>query len=294
MISAVIPYYDRRDTIDRAIRSLVNLPCLTEVVVVDDEMTRTSSLFLHGLKFSFPKLRVVVNTLSKGAQGARVTGATQALNDFVVFLDSDDEACIQGIYKCIHALQMNSQASIAYGNVGLGGPNQSSDFLRVNGYVFELMLKNLSLCPFSGMCIKKSLIPWHSLDLNLPSWQDDDFIVTSSRVAEIVFVDTITAIMHWDQANRISQNKEKQLKGLVIVVRRWRSMMLVRLGWPRLFLWYMRVANLYLSCLIERYYGQNAAGMMTAVELKARVLPLKATRLLMAKAYAPFFDRIYV
>ncbi len=88
--SVVIPTYNRRDSLEVALRSVLgqSLESL-EVVVVDDGSTDATADFLDGL--SEPRLKTV-KTPNRGRCAARNTGIGLATGEYVTFLDSDDRA----------------------------------------------------------------------------------------------------------------------------------------------------------------------------------------------------------
>lgn len=90
MISVVIPAYNCRQTIDRALRSVESqtLPA-SEVVVVDDGSTDGTADLLDGWQRS-GRIRLVRQT-NGGPSPARNRGVREARGPWIAFLDADDE-----------------------------------------------------------------------------------------------------------------------------------------------------------------------------------------------------------
>lgn len=88
-VSAVIPTYNRRRYIGRAIESILSqrLP-VDELIVVDDGSTDGTSDFIE---HRFGKQVRVVRQENQGVSGARRRALQEANGDWVAFLDSDDE-----------------------------------------------------------------------------------------------------------------------------------------------------------------------------------------------------------
>lgn len=85
-ISIIIPYFNRENTIDRCIASVLASPHgEVELVIVDDCSTQPLKDFGH------PAIRVVRLEKNMGPIAARAKGALQAKHQFLMFLDSDDE-----------------------------------------------------------------------------------------------------------------------------------------------------------------------------------------------------------
>jgi len=88
-ISVVIPLYNKRDCITRAIRSIERQTWQPkEIVVVDDGSTDDSAAIVASL--GIEKLRLV-RKKNGGVSSARNTGVQEACSTWVAFLDADDE-----------------------------------------------------------------------------------------------------------------------------------------------------------------------------------------------------------
>lgn len=86
-VSIVMPTYNRRDTIDRAIESVQAQRFDDwELVIVDDGSTDGTRDVVEKLD---PRIRLVVQK-NQGVAGARNTGLAAARGDLIAFLDSDD------------------------------------------------------------------------------------------------------------------------------------------------------------------------------------------------------------
>ncbi|MBQ4836388.1 MULTISPECIES: glycosyltransferase family 2 protein [Pseudoalteromonas] len=86
--SVVIPLYNKRDCIERAINSVVaQSHQADEIIIIDDGSTDGSADIVNGLKIANIKLVTQVN---QGVSEARNAGANLASNEFIAFLDADD------------------------------------------------------------------------------------------------------------------------------------------------------------------------------------------------------------
>lgn len=120
--SVIIPLYNKRDTIERAIRSVVRQDFNSvEIVVVDDGSTDGGHKAV--LPWISSDLRVV-RQANKGVSAARNSGARHSTGEYLCFLDADDEwrdgrltelrslisrfpGCV--LYSCRHAVQYGSK-----------------------------------------------------------------------------------------------------------------------------------------------------------------------------------------
>lgn len=94
--SIVIPVYNRRESLVRAVKSLLNQtydPALFEIIVVDDGSNDHLEEYIHGCLDPFAKLPSI--TISKqehqGRVRARNRGMEIASREWICWLDSDDE-----------------------------------------------------------------------------------------------------------------------------------------------------------------------------------------------------------
>jgi hypothetical protein len=88
-VSAVIPAYNRRAYIDRALGSILSQTVpVDEIIVVDDGSTDGTADYVEGKYGS--KVRVV-RQKNSGVSGARRRGIQEARGEWIAFLDSDDE-----------------------------------------------------------------------------------------------------------------------------------------------------------------------------------------------------------
>lgn len=87
LVSIVIPCYNHRKYVSRAIRSaLAQTHPSTEILVIDDGSTDGSREVAEGI---LPKVRVISQS-NQGLAGARNTGIGASSGRFLLFLDSDD------------------------------------------------------------------------------------------------------------------------------------------------------------------------------------------------------------
>lgn len=288
--SVIIPCKNREKILSRAVESALSINIVNEVIVIDDSSSQqiTSRIFEH--LGSSEKIRIFPNTKYPGAQGARVAGAEMAKNDIIFFLDSDDILAETGVRLLFSNLDFSSDIALVYGNVTWN--NSKSDFYRVEGYAFNDILRNLCLCPFSGLGVKKSLVPWHALELALPSWQDDDFVLTISQRQKVKFVDTISASM-FGSGDSISVSKYRQYRGLSLLLKKWKPEILKQFGWRRLFLWRIRQLILIMFSIAQlleqkKVSRESHKRVIRLVELAA----LRAGNFLLRRIRC-HFDRIY-
>lgn len=90
-VSVIVPLYNDKASLCRAIDSLFGQAYLREVIVVDDCSTDDSYSFAQSLLAQYPLLQVLQTSQNGGPATARNHGARHASGEFLSFLDADDE-----------------------------------------------------------------------------------------------------------------------------------------------------------------------------------------------------------
>src|SRR5688572_9163762 len=112
--SVVTPTFNRRDTLPRAVASVLSQTFSDlELVIVDDASSDSYATALARLDPL--RIRVIRNTINRGAAGARNVGIHAARGTYVSFLDDDDEY-LSSFLESTHAAlrEMPSQIALSW------------------------------------------------------------------------------------------------------------------------------------------------------------------------------------
>ncbi|MDO4671159.1 MAG: glycosyltransferase family 2 protein [Aerococcus sp.] len=91
LISIIVPIYNTKSTLERAVRSLTQQTYgEIEIILVDDGSTDGSDQLADQLALGDERIRVI-HQENAGPSVARNTGIEAATGDYLAFLDSDDE-----------------------------------------------------------------------------------------------------------------------------------------------------------------------------------------------------------
>jgi glycosyltransferase involved in cell wall biosynthesis len=91
LLSVVIPHYNQRDFLPRAVASVLHSDaCDLEIIIVDDGSTDGSEPVLAALEATSPLIKVIRCEINQGVVSALNTGLAAARGRYVNFLGADD------------------------------------------------------------------------------------------------------------------------------------------------------------------------------------------------------------
>lgn len=174
-ISVVIPSYNRRHTLERALQSVFSQTSrVDEVILVDDGSTDGSSEMVRQL---FPEVNVLKQS-NLGVSAARNRGIAKARCEWIALLDSDDSWLPQKIdqIRKAHKLQPDfvlyhsDEIWIRHGV----RVNPMQKHHKCGGWIFEQCLPLCAISPSAAVICKSTLESLGSFDENLPACEDYD------------------------------------------------------------------------------------------------------------------------
>ena len=112
-ISVIIPTYNRKHTLERAIKSVLSQTFnVAEIIVVNDGSNDGTEQWL---KNKFPAI-TLLSQPNIGVSGARNAGIRAAKEQWVAFLDSDDEWLSDKLERQCSALQKEPEVLFCHTN----------------------------------------------------------------------------------------------------------------------------------------------------------------------------------
>lgn len=293
VVSIVIPTYNRARTLPRAIESALRQTyCKLEVIVVDDASTDDTEHMMHRL-IKNDKVKYLRHHTRQGAQAARIAGVRNASGEYIAFLDSDDELLPDSLDSRVRIAELNEIAGLIYGDAILGNSQRVVKFRPLHGYSYPYLLKELSLCPYSTMMIKRQCFEVTGYpNRNFPSWQDDDMVLTIGRHFPVVHCGQPVGIMH-SPPDSLTKNKMSVYLGCRMIVAKYRYDIVKYHGRCRLYLWYLRILR---SWLIAKYsVGMNNVKDRRVLSLmfSPYLLALRFIACCLTRLLKRFFDHIY-
>ena len=156
-ISVIIPTFNRKETLKRAIQSvLMQSYTPYEIIVIDDGSDDGTK---EWLKDNFPNVKYIYQ-MNSGVSSARNKGIKFARGDWIALLDSDDEWLPSKLKDQANEIELNPAAKFLHTNeiwIRNGvRVNQMKKHKKYGGYIFEKCLDMCRISP-SSVLIKKDI-----------------------------------------------------------------------------------------------------------------------------------------
>ena len=212
-VSVIIPTYNRKNLLKRALHSVSNQTFIPrEIIVVDDGSSDgTKDWVLE----RFPDVRYIYQDNS-GVSSARNSGIKEAIGSWIAFLDSDDEWMSNKLEQQKGVINSFQEAWLCHTNEiwirnGIR-VNQMKKHQKYGGNVFENCLDICRISP-SSVLIKKEVFEMVGLfDESLKVCEDYDLWLRITAVLPVIFLDQPLIIKyggHTDQLSRVDSGIEK-------------------------------------------------------------------------------------
>lgn len=114
-LSVVVPVYNEADTLEEVVRKVLVVPCLLEVIIVDDGSTDGTSEVADKLATMHPKVRTVRHSKNAGKTAALRNGFALTQGQVVIVQDADLEYDPAEIYGVIRPI-LEGHADVVYGS----------------------------------------------------------------------------------------------------------------------------------------------------------------------------------
>ena len=217
MISVIIPSYNREDTIERSIQSVLNQTYSNfEIIVVDDGSTDNTEKIVTDLKDS--RISYYKNVTNIGACGSRNFGIKMAKGDYIAFQDSDDEWLPEKLKEQINFL-IKIDCDLVFCSMErlLGKnkevyppytPDNKSDLFK------QLLYEN---CTSTQTLLgKKKVFKNIKFNEKMPRFQDWELMLRISPVYSVKHLNRVL-VKSYIQNDSISLNSESAISALKII-----------------------------------------------------------------------------
>ncbi len=199
-VSVIIPVYNQKGTLKRAIQSaLSQTRSPFEIIVVDDCSTDGSPALVRTIKD--PRLRLIEQRLNLGAAAARNRGIAEAQGEWIAFLDADDEWSQNKLelqLPTVSPASGGSRASVTGYLIDDFRTNTRRMFKPLPGNVtLDSLVWGCALSPGATLLVAREIFQDVGVfDTELKRLEDWDWLIRYTRRYSLAFVAAQLAIVH--------------------------------------------------------------------------------------------------
>jgi glycosyltransferase involved in cell wall biosynthesis len=189
-ISVVIPTYNRKHTLPRAIASVLNQTLQpTEIIMVDDGSTDGTADWIQE---TYPRINPIRQS-NKGVSAARNIGIKYAKCDWIALLDSDDEWLPDKLERQVEAFNQNPGIKLCHTEeiwIRNGvRVNQKKKHQKYGGHIFEKCLDMCRISPSSAIFHQSLLDDVGYFDEAFSVCEDYDLWLRITAEYPVLFLD---------------------------------------------------------------------------------------------------------
>jgi len=205
-ISVIIPTFNRKKTLGRAIQSVMNQSLSPfEILIIDDGSNDGTE---EWVKEKFQNIKYIYQN-NHGVSSARNIGIENAYGDWVAFLDSDDEWLPNKLYEQVKAIESNPEMKFFHTNeiwIRNGvRVNQMKKHKKYGGYIFEKCLDICRVSPSSVLIQKEVFDNIGIFDESLRVCEDYDLWLRITSKYPVVFLDIPLIYKYGGHADQLSK-----------------------------------------------------------------------------------------
>lgn len=258
LVSIILPSYNRKYIIKRAIDSCLNQSYQNiEIIVCDDHSTDGTEEYI--LEMCMCDDRIVYCRTPeghKGANAARNAGIRIARGKYLCFLDSDDELLKDSIRDRVEVFEEHREAGLVYGNAygeyrRRRTPMRFDVIPQTKREARKYLLEELSLCIQSTIMLRTKVFSKIGLlNEEQKGWTDDGVVVAVGLCYPLVHCRTFVAVIHKSEVSMTS-NKANMYQGLGILVERYKKEIIYEVSLMRYILWKIRILSIICNAKAE-------------------------------------------
>ncbi|PWL95931.1 MAG: hypothetical protein DBY13_00970 [Lachnospiraceae bacterium] len=198
LVSVIIPLYNRQDTIQRAVDSVLSQSYSNiEVLVVDDGSTDHSIEMLEKYH-NDNRVRIFCQEYNQGANAARNRGIREAKGDYIAFHDSDDEWLPDKLEKQIKRMEYGD-FQVSFCAFKRQYPKTIQIIPDISEYLssdkIKERLKKANIVGTPTLVIHREVV--HEIgifDEEMPRLQDYELAIRIAKKYDICFVNEVLVI----------------------------------------------------------------------------------------------------
>jgi len=295
-ISVIIPTFNRKILLLRAINSVINQSMKPfEIIIVDDNSNFDVKSYIYDNIKTTVTIKIIINDTNKGGAQSRNIGVNNAKGNYIAFLDSDDYWSDRKIESVINFLNRN-EADLIYSDqwvVDKNGNKHISHKKMINSNLWENLLNGWTAPNTSTLIFKReSFLALKGFDSNLSSCQDHDlWMRIAQNKLNVKFVNERLSYFTDNDDIRISYTLNKRLPGGLTFLKKWEKHINNSKG--PIFFWLFK--SNYIVLLVYPLIGQliKKNKYMLSIHLFIRYLSLNPAfyKKVILKSYRTLFHK---
>lgn len=188
-ISVIIPTFNRRQLLGRAIESVLKQTYSPMEIIVIDDGSNDGTREL--IKNKYPEVKYIYQDNS-GISSTRNLGINKSTGNWIAFLDSDDEWLPGKLQSQIEALIQNPEFKICHTNeiwIRNGRRvNPKKKHQKFGGKIFKKCLPLCVISPSSVLIHKSVFHEFGYFDTNLPACEDYDMWLRICAFLPVLYI----------------------------------------------------------------------------------------------------------
>ena len=207
-ISVIIPTFNRAHTIERAIDSVLG-QTVPANEIINDGSTDTTNKILKG----YGTLIKSVSIENRGVSHARNVGIECAQNEWIAFLDSDDEWKPNKLKIQMDEIEANPEIVFCHSNeiwIRNGKRiNQMKKHKKYGGWVFNKNVERCIISPSTVLMNKSIMNKVGNFNTEFPICEDYDLWLRVTLKYPISFIEDALVIKYGGHKDQLSLNTNK-------------------------------------------------------------------------------------
>lgn len=244
IVSIIIPSYNRRILLERAIISVLKQTFSDwELIVVDDASTDESSKYIKNLYD--PRIFYIKNSKRLGAQASRNIGLKQSIGEYIAFLDSDNEWLPNKLQEQLDIFKKeNNSIGIVYSYVYVKDGTRICGEWKYNydGNIYKDLLRYFPMDFVSALIRKDCFDKCGYLDEKVRSFQEWDIFLRITKIFNVKLIKSFHAIYYRDSPDAISKDYQKWYYGYSYIIEKNKKDIKLQLGKEEQYKHYMNAA----------------------------------------------------
>lgn len=219
LVSVVIPTYNRKHTLKRAMDSVLNQTYKNiEIIIVDDGSNDGTLDFVQECYGDLENLVYVINETNLGPAGSRNAGVNYAKGEYIAFQDSDDEWEYNKLEKQMELFEKHPEVGMVYCGQKWQEPNgewsmypgEIEERFSKTGDVFSTLLVHALIGTPTMLIRKDCFFEVGGFQTELKALEDYEFSIRFAKNYRIEMVEEPLLTVH-KSSNSVNQQEEETL-----------------------------------------------------------------------------------